>query len=440
MHTNGVYNWMAIQALNALVGSIEIPGGVMVQEHPPFAEWPDLPGDPVAEGGRRMSRIDGAGSLRYPLASNVYQGLPRNIAAADPYPLQALFLYYTNPLYSSTDVRRFQEAFHQVPFIVSFSPFLDDSSALADLILPDHTFLERLQDDEIEPSLGYAVLGLRQPAVRPLLDTRDSGDALIQIAHKMGGTMQSAFPWEDFSQVVQHRIGGLWASQRGLIRATNFAHFWDELTDKSVWHDAPYAFGQWGRVFATPSGKFEFYSQTLSARLGQLRGSLSWDDWLNQLGIRARSDAVFVPHFEQPRFVGEQESFPFYLNTYKLMTHAEGRGANTPWLQEKLGLHVKRRWRMWVEINPDVAARLGITQDDWVWVESPLGEKIRLQAELYPGARPDTVNIPFEQGHTAYGRWAQGRGVNPNQIIADEYDYLAGTAAWFATRVKVYKG
>ncbi len=439
MQTNGVYNWMAIQTLNALVGSIEVPGGVMVQNHPPYASWPELPVDSIAGAGLAKPRIDNAGTHHHPLAHSVYQSLPKHILSGDPYPLSALFLYYTNPLFSSPDVRSFYEAIREVPFVVSFSPFLDDSSAFADLILPDHTFLERMQDDEIEPSLGYAVLGLRKPAVTPLFDTRDTGDVLIQIAQAMGGNMAAAFPWVDFAQVVQYRLSGLWASERGSIRATNFTHFWKELSSRSVWHDAPYSFGQWGRVFTTPSGKFEFFSQTLRARLEELSSAQGWNDWLDELGISARSDELFLPHFEEPRFVGDEEEYPFYLNTYKLMTHAEGRGANAPWLQEKLGLHVKRSWKVWIEINPEVAARLKIVDDDWVWVESPHGERIKLQAVLYPGARPDTVNIPFEQGHRAYGRWANDRGENPNWIIVDESDRLAGTAAWFATRVKVYK-
>jgi anaerobic selenocysteine-containing dehydrogenase len=439
IHTNGVFNWTAIQALNALVGSIEVPGGVMIQNHPPYAAWPELPSDPVAKAGRNTPRFDGAGSPQFPLASSVYQRLAQSVLDQDPYPLTALFLYYTNPLFSTPDVGRLYEAMRRVPFVVSFSPFLDDSSAFADLILPDHTFLERLQDDEIEPSTGYAVVGLRQPVVRPLLDTRDTGDVLIQIAQAMGGTMETAFPWSDFSQIVQYRLSGLWASERGSIRATEFSHFWNQLTSESVWHDAPYSFGQWGRVFNTPSGKYEFFSQNLQARLTTSQAGLTWDDWLDEMGISARGDDVFLPHYEPPRFVGDEGEYPLHLNTYKLMTHAEGRGANSPWLQEMLGLHVKRQWKVWVEINPETAARLGITDGDWVWVESPLMERIRLQAVLYPGARPDTVNIPFEQGHRGYGHWAEGRGENPNWIIANENEKLSGIAAWSSTRVKVYK-
>ena len=47
--------------------------------------------------------------------------------------------------------------------------------------------------------------------------------------------------------------------------------------------------------------------------------------------------------------------------------------------------------------------------------------------------------MPFEQGHKAYGRWAKDRGVNPNWIVVNEADLLGGLAAFFSTRVKVYK-
>jgi len=86
-----------------------------------------------------------------------------------------------------------------------------------------------------------------------------------------------------------------------------------------------------------------------------------------------------------------------------------------------------------------VARALGIADDDWVWVESPLGERIKVPAVLYAGARPDVVCMPFELGHRAYGRWAEGRGANPNWLIVNQTTGLTGALAPFATRVKIYK-
>lgn len=115
-----------------------------------------------------------------------------------------------------------------------------------------------------------------------------------------------------------------------------------------------------------------------------------------------------------------------------------GGKANQPWLMEILGPHVHMRWDSWVEINPQTAQGLGVKDGDWVWVESPLG-KIKVRAKLYPGAMPSVVNIPYGLGHKAYGRWAKGRGVNPNEVLISQHDPLGGPAAYGSTRVKVYK-
>ena len=69
-------------------------------------------------------------------------------------------------------------------------------------------------------------------------------------------------------------------------------------------------------------------------------------------------------------------------------------------------------WNTWVEINPVTAEELGLNDDDIVKVTSPSGE-VEAVVYMFPAIRPDTVAMPFGQGHTALGRWAEGRGVNP---------------------------
>ncbi len=69
-------------------------------------------------------------------------------------------------------------------------------------------------------------------------------------------------------------------------------------------------------------------------------------------------------------------------------------------------------WNTWVEMNPETADELGIENDDVVRIVSEAGE-VEAPVYLYPAIRPDTIAMPFGQGHTAYGRYAQGRGANP---------------------------
>jgi molybdopterin-containing oxidoreductase family iron-sulfur binding subunit len=120
------------------------------------------------------------------------------------------------------------------------------------------------------------------------------------------------------------------------------------------------------------------------------------------------------------------------------MTTAEGRGANQPFLQEIFDPHLKERWDSWVEINPETARTMGINDGDLIWVESKTG-KLKARVRLFPGTDPKCAHIPYGQGHKAYGRWAKGRGINPNDLLVKEYDYLGGFVSHFSTRVKVYK-
>jgi anaerobic selenocysteine-containing dehydrogenase len=290
------------------------------------------------------------------------------------------------------------------------------------------------------PSTGYPVVGLRQPVVQPLYDTRNSGDVVIQIARELGGSVALAFPWNDFEEVLQYRVNGLWRSEQGDIIATEYQYFWEEFRLRSLWSDPPYRFGEWSRVFATPSGRYEFYAQGLKTDLAKAAGGEEEiDTFVEEIGIQARGDEVFLPHYEPPRSVGDPADYPFFLNTYKLMTHAEGRGANQPHLQEILGSMLNQKWDSWIEINPKVARHLGIADGDEVWIESSTSERIKLPAVLYEGTRPDVVNVPFELGHEAYGRWAKDRGANPNRLVVNDTNPLTGTLNPFATRVNVYK-
>ena len=73
-----------------------------------------------------------------------------------------------------------------------------------------------------------------------------------------------------------------------------------------------------------------------------------------------------------------------------------------------------------------------------VWVESSFN-KIKTRARVFEGIHPGVVSIASGQGHHAYGKWAKGIGANPNEIIGVNYDRLSGQAAFFNTRVRIYK-
>ncbi len=415
-YSNSLYSQWAVHTLNALVGSIDAPGDVLRQMEAPLASWSEPTLDEIAAQGLAQPRADGAATAEFPLSESV----PHALTQA-PYPIEVLFLYHTNPVYDNPS-GGWQTAIENVPLVVSFSPYLDETSEHADLLLPDCTYLEKWFLEPLEPSLGHPAVGLGQPIVEPLYDTRNTADVLIELARAVGGPVGAAMPWNGFVEAIREQAQGLYQAGYGLPSADTFDEFWAELRARGVWYEQPYEFGQWERVFATPSGKFEFASRVLQERLEAIGAPFESED--------------LSPRYRPPIFEGDESEHPFHLRTFKMITYTERWGANLPWLQEVYGLHVQEKWDSWVEIHPETAHSLGIADGERVRLESPQGS-IECKARLWSGTPCDVVSVPLGQGHTSGGRWAENRGVNPNEIIAPLVDSQSGELATQSTRVRI---
>jgi molybdopterin-containing oxidoreductase family iron-sulfur binding subunit len=99
----------------------------------------------------------------------------------------------------------------------------------------------------------------------------------------------------------------------------------------------------------------------------------------------------------------------------------DGRGADKPWLQEMPEPVSQIVWDSWAEMHPDTAAKFGLKQD-YESVRLYAGIKvieittaagpIELAVTITPTVKPGVIAVPIGQGHTSYGRYAKGRGVN----------------------------
>ena len=438
------FHQMAVSILNGLVGNIDASGGVLAPRTAPLQPLPNFKKDSIAQKGINMERVDEGRNL--PMTMHQAYLFANNVIAGKPYRPKVLFLYYTNPLFSNPHPDLFAKAFDQIPLIVSFSPYMDDTTSFADLILPDRTPLERWQDDPVFLNNGFPVLGIRQPVIEPLFQTKATGDVLLHLAKSLGGEVQKAFPWKDFKEVLLHGIKGIFDAKRGdtfglqfeqawtrlLERGGwaapsygTFEEFWKQLQEKGGWWDPIYDFKEWDRVFRTPTKKFEFYAQALR----QIHPTFTSNDL---------KDLSFFPHWEEWKKAGDEKEYPLHLDVFRTMTLTGSRNANQPWLQASVGSYVSERWETWVEINPETAKRLGIGDRDWVWVESPKG-KVKARAKLYQGAMPDVVSIPIGEGHRSGGRWSKDLGENPYRLIGGDLDPLTGYPINESTRVKIYK-
>ncbi|MCP5016357.1 MAG: molybdopterin-dependent oxidoreductase [Ketobacter sp.] len=439
--TNALFAHTAINALNAVLGSIDTEGGVLMQRHPPFTKWPK-----VAKVDQ--PRFDGAGTEEYPLAECVAGQLPDRIISGNPYSIKALFIYDSNPVYTDMGANRWKEVMDKIPFIVSFSPFLDESAGYADLILPDHTYLERMIDVVPPPGMGQAMVAIGQAVIPPLYNTRHTGDVLLEVAQKLGGPMAQALPAESYEDVLKYRYQGIFKSGEGSIQTDSFDDFWATLLDRGVWEGSRYQYEQWEDTLATPSGTFEFNMSQLADQLNTVLGAEAEEsgiltaksaDLLASLGVSAEKEMALLPHYEPPAIAGDANEYPLHLIPYIMLPDAGNRAPNSTRLWNIYGMLAREAWGNWAGIHPDTAHEFGIKDKDMIWVETPQG-KIQIKARLFEAAMPNTVAIPLGGGHTAGGRWAsQIRGANPAEVVVPQNDPLAGTDAWLGTRAKISK-
>ena len=445
-HSNGIYNGMAIHSLNALVGSLFAKGGLMYQMGPAYGSMPVSAADYMddwAKNGKWKSqpRVDLKGHPDgYLLAKNMLQEVGPNSLAGKPYKLDTVMFYLTNPVWTAPNGQVWEEALKEL-FVIETSPFPSETAMFADVILPDHTYLERMQDAPTYPFQGFPMAQLRVPAIKPLYDTKYFGDTMIEIGKRMKGSMGEYYKGlKDSDNVIRHLAKGFEKTP-----GDNGVNGFESWVEKGVWYKKPYLwqqrngeFFEWdGKAYAkpmsaddvgkklmpTPSGRFEFRSGYLEKNA----------DWIASKTGRSKAKLMF-PHWEEPKNPGGGD---LYLVTPKVAMHAEGRGGNLPVAIAHMQPTMGGRNTVYVEVNPQTAKAKGIADGAKVRIKSSVGV-IEAYARLFEGVRPDTLVLPMEHGHWAHGRWAKGRGPgHSGEVTVNQSDRITGQALYYTTKVSI---
>lgn len=306
--------------------------------------------------------------------------------------IKALFVHGVNPVFELPKSLGFKEALANVE-LFSFATFPDETAAEAKYVFPDHHGLESWGYQRVATGVSLPVLSGAQPVVSPYYDTRATADVLIAAAQLAGGKFAEALPYKDEVEFIQTKISALLGEAGGSFTAPDAATFMAYFQQYGGWLKNADA-------LVAPNGS------------GVLNGSLK---------------------VSEAEYAGEGE---FFFVPFVSPTLAEA-GANKPWLQELPDPTTTVMWNTWVEINPETAHELGLHNDDMVKVISEAGE-VEAYVYLYPAIRPDTIAMPFGQGHSAYGRYAENRGVNPADLFGVHFNG-AGDLAFGGMKVKIEK-
>ena len=387
-------DFMAVHILNALVGSVNRAGGIVAVPEPDYIEWPEPEMDAIASRGMQQTRIDGAGSGKYKSTRYLLNRLPEMVTAGQDSPIEVLFVAGANPLYSMADTAAVAKAFDKIPLVVSFSSYMDETATGADYILPNHIFLERYEDVPCAQGFPRPVIGLSQPVVEPLFNTMHTGDVVIQLAGKLGGTVAGAFGWESYDDCLEQTLGDKW----------------DTLVEEGFWVDSEFSITAQNSKFETDSAKFEF----------------------------SNSDINALPIYHTARIPGDESFYPLLLVPYDTMRLASGYIGSPPFLVKSLEDTILVGNDVLVEVNPETAQKLGLADRQPATLTTARGSA-RVRIYYFDGIMPGVIAIPRGLGHTAYDRFLAGKGVNYNFLTEQMEDEATGLDAAWGVRAKLSK-
>ncbi|MBU2537361.1 MAG: molybdopterin-dependent oxidoreductase, partial [Proteobacteria bacterium] len=326
-YNDSFYASRALNCLNALMGNIEVEGGLV------FAKGA---GDCGGKGPRALNelspkptakRADGVGDVykQFEKGPGLFHLFYKAMATGSPYPIKGIICVRHDPFACFPDPQAQKEALDNCDLIVSIDTHYSEFGWYSDVILPESTYLER--DSMIAQQKGMKPrLIMRNKAVEPQADTLDLYSIIKGLASRLG--LDQYFPHNTMPE--------LWAWQlepTGFTLADFEKKGFVEYADKPVMYDRDKLDGK----FKTPSGKIEIISQKLTEW-----GFPSWK-----------------PYVSPPKPPKGQYRLVFGRSPL----HAHSHTINNPLLNEMMPQNT-----LW--INTREAGKMGVSEGDFVDVIS----------------------------------------------------------------------
>jgi len=306
--------------------------------------------------------------------------------------VQALLLHGVNPVYDYPEADRFRTGLARVALKISFANRLDETAALADVVAPDHHFLESWND--AEPVAGWR--GLTQPTIAPLFATRAFEESLLAWSGEKAENAEKA-DWHNYLR--EHWRSAVFPRQD---ERRDFDDFWDRSLEAGG--------------FALPS-------------IGPSPGPIA------EAGTDLTQAVAAILAVHQQALAARRAG-GIEVRLYEKVALRDGRHANNPWLQELPDPVSKVTWGNYVSVAPRTATELGLAEGDVVALRTAdRAAALELPVQIQPGQPAGAVSVALGYGRTAAGRVGNGVGANAFPLMP----LVGGFARGFAIGYRLEK-
>ncbi len=335
-----------VVGLMAATGNLDAPGGNVffvppnVRSVAQFSRHQDLLKEQVK---KRL------GGEQFKLASRVALISPKAawdaILTEKPYPLKAGLLCGSNPVVTRENAKEAYEALKKLEFLAVIDLFMTPTADLADIFLPAATWLEQNHVADNWKRHGYV---LARQKCAEVGEAWQDHKIFMELGKRMGQEW-----WDTVEEALDYLL-----EPSGLT--------WEQFKEKGYFKGEMRYHKYREKGFSTPTRKVELYSTVLE----------KWG------------------HDPLPKYTEVPESpvsTPELLDKYPYILNA---GLRTPCF-----FHSANRMQSWareirpdpiVEIHPETAARHGIDDGRWIYIESPRG-RVKQKVRLNDGIDPSVV-------------------------------------------------
>lgn len=389
-HTpNTIQTVRAVALLPALTGNIDIPGGWVFggDQLGVFDFLEDKIAPEVAQKRLGYGQFKILTQASFIPAAHIPTVL-NAIKTGEPYPIKAFLVFGNNTLTTYANANDVREALEKVEFMTHADLFMTPTAEYADIVLPVAAWPEF---DEVHdaPFVSAYVVGPIQKAVR-VGECKSDEEIFVELARRLN--------LEHGQESVEEVINAQ------LAKCAQPLTF-DELKQRgSIMVPITYRKHE-QHGFKTPTGKVELYSTELEA-----------------LGYAP------LPFYEEPP--ESPYSAPEVAKLYPLVLTT---GHRSPFFFHSEGRQIARQRKGHkeprTEIHPDTAARYGIKEGEWMYIENQRG-KIRQRAKFSAAIDPRVIAAEHgwwfpEQEGPQYGVWQSNVNVLTNN--QPPYDPAMGT-------------
>jgi len=432
----GTLTSFLIEVINLQIGALDQQGGAMFPEQPYHVTRPS--GDVLSQG-RWHTRITGQPEV---LGQLPVTALADEILEQGAGQVRALFCFAGNPVVSTPDSERLQQAFEDLELLVSVDIYHSETSKLADVVLPGTSPFEESHYDQFLGSMGYKNAARYSPPVfaaeQP--DEWDIGLTLGYIA--ANDQVPDAVELANFEDtVVAAAINSLVEDTESGIAGADPQKIMALIEpERGVERllDLHIRAGRWGDHFGKRTGLTlkQLASTPDGIDLGALRA-----DRLNEINGFADRRLELAPQLIVEELDGLAKGAETELETTDSLQLIGRRNArsNNSWLRNLPMLGAGKPLCV-LHMHPQDAQPRSILSGDRVNLVSNTGS-VTVAVELDEALMPGVVSLPH--GFSMIDDLAQENlqvGANYNVLAAaSAFDVPSGTAALNGIQVVVEK-